>query len=155
MGENDWLVAPYLWNFVILLHNFPTTSGNSDQKNILQTIYSSYYNSVIYCYGRKFWLAYSFSEQVAAKRNFVNVNLIFFFLAACANSLEDRFPYMFTIKSLIERRIRKLILNHLIKNCCPEFRNGLLYSYFSKLTLGNAFLELYFWTVTFKSVHSQ
>ena len=31
----------------------------------------------------------------------------------------------------------KLILNHLVGNNCPEFRNGLLDSDFFKLTLGS------------------
>ena len=61
------------------------------------------------------------------------------FLAACANSLEDSFPYMFTITSLVVLCMRKLILNHLIKNFCLEFPNGLRDSYFFKLTLGRAF----------------
>ena len=54
---------------------------------------------------------------------------------------------MLMITNLIEPHIGKLILNHLIRNNCSEFRNGPLDSYFFKLTLGNG-LELWFRTVT-------
>ena len=67
-------------------------------------------------------------------------------LAACASSFVDSFHAsiyaMFMIINLIKPRMRKLILNHLIGNNCPEFRNGLLNSYFFKLNLGNDCLEL-------------
>ena len=56
------------------------------------------------------------------------------------------------IFNLIETHMGKLILNHLIGNNCPEFRNGLMDSYFFKLTLGIDYLELCFWTVTFKTI---
>ena len=46
---------------------------------------------------------------------------------------------MFIITNLIEPRMGKLILNHLTGNNCPEFHNGLLDSYFFKLTLGSDF----------------
>ena len=49
---------------------------------------------------------------------------------------------MFMITNLIEPRMGKLILNNLIGNNCPEFYNGLLESYFFKLTLESDFLEL-------------
>ena len=52
-----------------------------------------------------------------------------FLLAACANSLADSFPYnyvMFVLTNLIEPRMGKRILNHLIWNNCPEFGYGLL-----------------------------
>ena len=55
------------------------------------------------------------------------------------------------IFNLIETHMGKLILNHLIGNNCPEFRNGLMDSYFFKLTLGIDYLELCFGTVTFKT----
>ena len=42
---------------------------------------------------------------------------------------------MLMIINLIEPRIGKLIINHLIGNTFSEFRNGLLDSYFFKLTL--------------------
>ena len=48
-----------------------------------------------------------------------------------------------------------LILNHLIRNNYPEFRNGLLDCYFFKLTLENDCLELCFSTVTFKPILTQ
>ena len=40
------------------------------------------------------------------------------------------------ITNLIKPRIRKLILNHLTGNNCPEFPNGLLDSHFFRQTLG-------------------
>ena len=58
---------------------------------------------------------------------------------------------MFMITNLIEPPKKKLILNHLIGNNCPEFRNGLLDSYFFKLNLRSDCLELCFWTVDFKN----
>ena len=42
---------------------------------------------------------------------------------------------MFMITNLIEPRMGKLILNHLIGNNRPEFRNGFMDSYFFKRTL--------------------
>ena len=54
---------------------------------------------------------------------------------------------MFMITNLNEPCIGKLILNQLIGNNCPEFRNELMGSYFFKLTLGSDCLELCFWTV--------
>ena len=50
---------------------------------------------------------------------------------------------MLMIINLIEP-LKKLILNHLIGNNCPEFRNGLLVNYFFKLTLRSDCLELCF-----------
>ena len=58
---------------------------------------------------------------------------------------------MFMIANLIEPPMGKLILNHLIGNKCPEFRDRFLDSYFFKLTFGSDCLELYFWTVAFKT----
>ena len=50
---------------------------------------------------------------------------------------------MSVITNLIDPRIRKLILNHLTGNNCPEFCNGFLDTYFFKLTLGSDCLELF------------
>ena len=52
------------------------------------------------------------------------------------------------IANLVEPRIGKLILNHLIRINCPELRNGLLDSYFSKKNLGSDCLELFFWVIS-------
>ena len=57
---------------------------------------------------------------------------------------------MFMNTSLIEPRMGKLTLHHLIGNNCLEFRNGLLDSYFYKLTLGSDCLKLCFSVVAFK-----
>ena len=62
---------------------------------------------------------------------------------------------MFMITNLIEPGMRKLILNHLIGNYCPEFRNGFLDIYLFKLTLESDCLELCFWTVAFKTILTQ
>ena len=56
------------------------------------------------------------------------------------NLLVDSFPYkymlcLFMITNLIELRIGKLILNHFIKNNCPEFPNGILDSYFFQIDI--------------------
>ena len=40
------------------------------------------------------------------------------------------------VTNLIKPHLGKLILNYLIGSNCQEFRNGLLDSYFFKLTLG-------------------
>ena len=56
------------------------------------------------------------------------------------------------ITNLIEARMGKLILNHLIGNNCPVFGNGLLATCFFKLTLGSDCLELSFWNVAFKTI---
>ena len=88
---------------------------------------------------------------------FVSMNLTFL-VALCTNSWVDSFPFkyvMFMIYNLIEPRMRKLILNHLIGNNCPEFHNGLLDSYFFKLTLGSDCLKLYFWRIAFKTILTQ
>ena len=61
----------------------------------------------------------------------------------------------FMITNMIDQRMAKLILNHLIGNNCVEFRNGLLDTCFFKLTLGSDCLELCFWTVTFKTILTQ
>ena len=47
------------------------------------------------------------------------------------------------ITNLIQPRMGKLMLNHLIGNTCPEFCNGLLASCFFKFTLGSNCLELF------------
>ena len=67
------------------------------------------------------------------------MNLVFL-LAACVNSLVDSFPWLsiqvyviFMITNLIEPGMGKPIVHHLIGNNCPEFRDGLLDSYFFKL----------------------
>ena len=62
---------------------------------------------------------------------------------------------MLLIINLIEPRMGKLILNNLIGNACPEFRNGLLDSYFFELALGSGCLELCFWRVAFKTILNQ
>ena len=54
--------------------------------------------------------------------------------------------------NLSESRMGKPILNHLIENNSPKFRNGLLDSYFFKLTIGGVCLELYFRAVAFKTI---
>ena len=59
------------------------------------------------------------------------------------------------ITNLIEPRMGKLILSHLIVNNCLEFRNGLLDSYFFKLTLGSDCLELWFSRVALKTILTQ
>ena len=51
---------------------------------------------------------------------------------------------MFMVTNLIEPRMGKLISNNLIGNKCPGFRDGLLGSYFFKLTLGSVSMELFF-----------
>ena len=62
---------------------------------------------------------------------------------------------MFIIINLNEPFMVKLTLNRWIGNSCPEFRNGLLDSYFFKLTLGSdclsgtLFLDSRFQTMTF------
>ena len=78
---------------------------------------------------------------------------IVYLLAACTNSVVDHFLFnvMFMINNLIEPCLGKVLLNHLIGNSCPKFRNGLLGIYFSKLTSGSDCLELYFCRVTFKT----
>ena len=74
------------------------------------------------------------------------MNLVFL-LAVCANSLVDSFPFKYM-------RIGKLILNHLIGNTC-RVPNGLLDSYFSKLTLGTDYLKLCIWRAAFKAILTQ
>ena len=59
---------------------------------------------------------------------------------------------MFMITNLIEPRMRKVTLNHLIGNNCPEFRNGLLNAYFFKLALGSGCLELCYRAGLFKTI---
>ena len=49
------------------------------------------------------------------------------------------------ITNLIEPRMGKVILNHLIENNCPEFHSGLLGTYFFKMALGSDCLELCYW----------
>ena len=55
------------------------------------------------------------------------------------------------ITNLIEPRMGKLILNYLIGNNCPEFCDGILDSYFIKLTLESDCLELCFLDSRFKN----
>ena len=50
----------------------------------------------------------------------------------------------FTIINVMEPRMGKLILNHLIETNCPEFSNRLMDSYFFKLTLESDHLGFYF-----------
>ena len=52
----------------------------------------------------------------------------------------------------MEPHIDRVILNHFIRNNCPEFSSGLLTKYFFKLTLGSDYLELRFLTVAFKTI---
>ena len=59
---------------------------------------------------------------------------------------------MFMMTNLIEPRTVKLILSHLIGNNCPEFHNGLLYSYFFKLTLGSDCFQLCFWRIAYNTI---
>ena len=59
---------------------------------------------------------------------------------------------MFMIINLIEPRMGKLILNHLIENNSPEFRNGFLGRYFFKLILESDYLGLYLWAVVLKTI---
>ena len=68
---------------------------------------------------------------------------------------QPRVASVFMITNLIEPRMWKLILNHLIGNNCPEFRNGLLDSYFFKLNLGNDCLDFRFQAVIFKTILTQ
>ena len=46
-------------------------------------------------------------------------------------------------------------VHHLTENTNPDLYNGILDSYFIKLTLGSSFSELCFWRVTFKVIHTQ
>ena len=62
---------------------------------------------------------------------------------------------IFMITTLVEPRMRKLILNHMIGNTCPEFRNRLQNSYFFKLNSVSGCLELCFSTVAFKTILAQ
>ena len=80
-----------------------------------------------------------------------------FLLAACVNSLVDSFPekHISSLWSLIWTTYGKVIFNHLIGNNCQGFRNGLLDSYFCKLTLGSDCWELCFWVVAFKTILTQ
>ena len=58
------------------------------------------------------------------------------------------------ITNLIEPPMGKLIVNHLIGNTCLKFCNGLLNTYFFKLTLEKGCLGR-FWTATFKPILTQ
>ena len=62
---------------------------------------------------------------------------------------------MFIITNSIKPRTGKLILNHLFRNNYQDLCNGLLGSYFFELTLGSNCLELFFWTVAFKTTMTQ
>ena len=118
------------------------------------TVTFSAYGSVCF----EFFAVTVTSETIFKKESnhpvFVNTKLVFL-LAVCANSLVDSFKFMLMITNLIARRIGKLILNHLVGNTCPEFRNGLLDSYFFILSLGRDCLELCFWRVAFKIILTQ
>ena len=59
---------------------------------------------------------------------------------------------MFIITNLIEPRMGKLILNHLIENSCPELAMDFWAVVFFKLTLRSDCLELYFGTVAFITI---
>ena len=54
---------------------------------------------------------------------------------------------MFLMTNLIEPRMEKLIINHLIGNNCPEFRHGFLDLYFFKLIVGSDCLKRCFWII--------
>ena len=60
-----------------------------------------------------------------------------FALVALQIAFHTSIYVMFMVTNLIEPRTRKLILNHLIGNNCPEFRDGPLDSYFSKINRGS------------------
>ena len=62
---------------------------------------------------------------------------------------------MFVITYLISIRMGMSILIHLIQNNCPEFRNGLLDSYFFEQTLGSDCLEIGFCTFALKTILTQ
>ena len=62
---------------------------------------------------------------------------------------------IFMIINLIQLCMGKLIRNHLIRNNCPEFCDGLQDSYVFKMTLGSNCLELCFKTVAFKTILTQ
>ena len=65
-------------------------------------------------------------------------------------------PTLFFFDKEFDRtRTGMLILNHLIENNCPQFRDGLLDSYFFKLTLGSDCLELRLWEFAFKTILTQ
>ena len=50
---------------------------------------------------------------------------------------------------LYDNSLRHKRVNYLIENLGNPFGNGLLDSYFFKMTLGTDCLKLYFWTVAF------
>ena len=62
---------------------------------------------------------------------------------------------VFMINNLRKPGTGKVILNHLIGNTRPEFRNGDLGSYFFKLIVESSCLELYFWAVALKIILTQ
>ena len=62
---------------------------------------------------------------------------------------------MLMITNSIEPRMGKLILDQLIVTNCSEFHNGLLDSYFFKLSLGSDCLELCSWIVALKTILTQ
>ena len=53
---------------------------------------------------------------------------------------------------LYDNSLRHKRVNYLIENLGNPFGNGLLDSYFFKMTLGTDCLKLYFWTVAFKPI---
>ena len=76
---------------------------------------------------------FNLPNRTSGKSNrpvFVNMNLVFL-SAVCADSLAfySSICHVY-VTNLIELRMGKLILNHFFRNNCPEFRNGLLNSYF-------------------------
>ena len=82
------------------------------------------------------------------------MNLVFL-SAACTNSFfSGQLPIQvyveFIIANLIEPRMRKLILNHLIGNT-NGFCNGLLNSYFFELTLRSDCLKLCYLAIVFET----
>ena len=62
---------------------------------------------------------------------------------------------MFVITYLISIRMGMSILIHLIQNNCPEFRNGLLDSYFFEQTLRSEWLGIGFRTLALKTILTQ
>ena len=56
---------------------------------------------------------------------------------------------------LLATRANSLAAYYLIGDNCPVFRNGLLDSYFFKLTLRSACFEPGFWRVAFKTILHQ
>ena len=85
---------------------------------------------------------------------FKNTSIFVSCLCWLAQWLTFHTSVMIMTISLIESHMGKLILNHLIGNDCPKFGVELLDNYFFKLSLGSDSLELWFWTVGFKTILS-